>query len=83
MKYFVLIFLFLVPFYTKGQMLVERFDGPEVTSSNNWTGDLADFIISDDHWLELVGDPEKKSRMERQTIPREVESYCGRVGELL
>ncbi len=61
MKYFVLIFLFLVPFYTKGQMLVERFDGPEVTSSNNWTGDLADFIISDDHWLELVGDPEKKS----------------------
>ena len=39
----------------------EGFDGPDITSKNVWQGDLSDFIINEDGWLELVGDSVKSS----------------------
>lgn len=60
MKQFILIILVLLPVCVFAQF-TETFDGPEITSSNQWKGDLNDFVISDDGWLQLIGDSEKKS----------------------
>nr|WP_129731426.1 lamin tail domain-containing protein [Parabacteroides goldsteinii] len=60
MKQFILIILVLLPVCVFAQF-AETFDGPEITSSNQWKGDLNDFVISDDGWLQLIGDSEKKS----------------------
>lgn len=60
MKQFILFFLVLLPVCAFAQF-TETFDGPEITTSNQWKGDLNDFVISDDGWLQLIGDLEKKS----------------------
>lgn len=60
MKQIILILLVLLPVCAFAQF-TETFDGPEITTTNQWKGDLNDFVISDDGWLQLIGDPAKKS----------------------
>lgn len=67
MKQFFLFFALLLPVCAFSQ-LIENFDGPTIDSTNPWFGDLDDFTITDDGWLELIGDPNKKySQIEIKT----------------
>ena len=68
MKKFLLFLLINLPILGYGQF-VETFDGPSITSTNNWEGDLEDFKISSDGWLELVGNPDKKSSQINVLVP--------------
>lgn len=60
MKQILLFFLVNLPLLVFSQFQ-ETFDGPDITSRNAWQGDLSDFIINENGWLELVGDSEKSS----------------------
>ena len=60
MKQILLFFLVNLPLLVFSQFQ-EAFDGPDITSRNAWQGDLSDFIINENGWLELVGDSEKSS----------------------
>lgn len=60
MKQILLFFLVNLPILVFSQFQ-ETFDGPDITSRNAWQGDLSDFIINENGWLELVGDSEKSS----------------------
>lgn len=60
MKQILLLLLVNLPLLVYSQFQ-EGFDGPDITSKNVWQGDLSDFIINEDGWLELVGDSVKSS----------------------
>lgn len=60
MKQILLLLLVNLPLLVYSQFQ-EGFDGPDITSKNVWQGDLSDFIINEDGWLELVGDSVKNS----------------------
>lgn len=60
MKQILLLLLVNLPLLVFSQFQ-EGFDGPDITSKNVWQGDLSDFIINEDGWLELVGDSVKNS----------------------
>ena len=65
----ILLFLWInLPILGYGQF-VETFEGPSITSTNDWQGDLEDFQISSDGWLELVGNPDKKSSQIQVYVP--------------
>lgn len=68
MKQFILIILVLLPVCAFAQF-TETFDGPEIDSNNLWEGDLSDFQITDDGWLSLVGDPDKKYSRLKISLP--------------
>ena len=70
MKYFVLIFLFLVPFYTKGQMLVERFDDSSLATE--WELHRNQFEIKDGVlWLNGNSEAADTSSIRRLYTPAE------------
>lgn len=60
MKQILLLLLVNLPLLVYSQFQ-EGFDGPDITSKNVWQGDLSDFFINEDGWLELVGDSVKSS----------------------
>lgn len=60
MKQFILFILVLLPVCAFAQF-TETFDGPEIDSNNPWEGDCSDFVITDDGWLQLIGNTDKKS----------------------
>lgn len=68
MKQFILFILVLLPVCAFAQF-TETFDGPEIDSNNPWKGDLSDFQITDDGWLSLVGDPDKKYSRLKISLP--------------
>ncbi|WP_278632048.1 lamin tail domain-containing protein [Parabacteroides goldsteinii] len=68
MKQFILFILVLLPVCAFAQF-TETFDGPEINSNNLWEGDLSDFQITDDGWLSLVGDPDKKYSRLKISLP--------------
>ncbi|WP_347145442.1 lamin tail domain-containing protein [Parabacteroides goldsteinii] len=68
MKQFILFILVLLPVCAFAQF-TETFDGPEIGSNNPWKGDLSDFQITDDGWLSLVGDPDKKYSRLKISLP--------------
>lgn len=68
MKQFILFILVLLPVCAFAQF-TETFDGPEITTTNQWKGDLSDFQITDDGWLSLIGDPAKKYSRLKISLP--------------
>lgn len=70
MKYFVLIFLFLVPFYSKGQVLVERFDDSQLAAA--WELHRDQFVIRDGVlWLHGNSGAADTSSIRRRYSPAE------------
>ncbi|WP_289006917.1 lamin tail domain-containing protein [uncultured Parabacteroides sp.] len=68
MKQFILFLLVLLPVCAFAQF-TETFDGPEITTTNQWKGDLNDFQITDDGWLSLIGGPAKKCSRLKISLP--------------